>query len=151
MVTVARSFDAPIKLLFPQMSGEGSPSMLGLGDIVVPGLFIALLLRFDYKQLQLPPLTAEQIAESADPFPRTTDPWFKIDWIRKPLFWSCILSYVAGLSLTLGCMYFFQAAQPALLYLVPACLSSSIGTALYRKQLRALYDYKEDHAAEKKQ
>ena len=39
MVTVAKSFDAPIKLLFPRtldlVSAERPFSMLGLGDIVV--------------------------------------------------------------------------------------------------------------------
>ena len=47
MVTVAKNFDAPIKLLFPQMDKEGRPSLLGLGDIVIPGIFVALLLRYD--------------------------------------------------------------------------------------------------------
>ncbi|PZC72696.1 hypothetical protein B5X24_HaOG210734 [Helicoverpa armigera] len=52
MVTVAKSFEAPIKLVFPQdllVNGLDASNfaMLGLGDIVVPGIFIALLLRFD--------------------------------------------------------------------------------------------------------
>ncbi|KAI5634961.1 signal peptide peptidase domain-containing protein [Phthorimaea operculella] len=52
MVTVAKSFEAPIKLVFPQdllINGFNASNfaMLGLGDIVVPGIFIALLLRFD--------------------------------------------------------------------------------------------------------
>lgn len=45
MVTVAKSFDAPIKLLFPKdlfdplrEPGKGL-SMLGLGDIVLPGKY----------------------------------------------------------------------------------------------------------------
>ena len=70
MVTVAKSFEAPIKLVFPQVSltevalksfitsvyylqdllengpmGASNFAMLGLGDIVIPGIFIALLLR----------------------------------------------------------------------------------------------------------
>merc|ERR1712004_927936 len=50
MVTVAKSFEAPIKLVFPQDLLENGPmgatnfAMLGLGDIVIPGIFIALLL-----------------------------------------------------------------------------------------------------------
>lgn len=52
-VTVAKSFDAPIKLLFPRyVEGvtEGRPmAMLGLGDIVIPGIFVALILRYDFK------------------------------------------------------------------------------------------------------
>lgn len=52
MVTVAKSFEAPIKLVFPQDFLEKgffgtNFAMLGLGDIVIPGIFIALLLRFD--------------------------------------------------------------------------------------------------------
>jgi minor histocompatibility antigen H13 len=39
MVTVAKSFDAPVKLLFPKeiFAQELHFSMLGLGDIVIPG------------------------------------------------------------------------------------------------------------------
>ena len=41
MVTVAKSFDAPIKLLFPRALATTDTdavfSMLGLGDIVLPG------------------------------------------------------------------------------------------------------------------
>uniref|UniRef100_A0A3B4ZSF2 Histocompatibility (minor) 13 n=1 Tax=Stegastes partitus TaxID=144197 RepID=A0A3B4ZSF2_9TELE len=54
MVTVAKSFEAPIKLVFPQDLLEkglnaSNFAMLGLGDIVIPGIFIALLLRFDVR------------------------------------------------------------------------------------------------------
>ncbi|KAI1352691.1 signal peptide peptidase-domain-containing protein [Xylaria sp. FL0043] len=45
MVTVATKIDAPIKLVF---QGPTRFSMLGLGDIVVPGMFIGLCLRFDH-------------------------------------------------------------------------------------------------------
>ncbi|KAI1819501.1 signal peptide peptidase-domain-containing protein [Xylaria intraflava] len=45
MVTVATKIDAPIKLVF---EGPERASMLGLGDIVIPGMFIALCLRFDH-------------------------------------------------------------------------------------------------------
>ncbi|KAM7205275.1 Signal peptide peptidase domain containing protein [Rhypophila sp. PSN 637] len=44
MITVATKVDAPIKLVFS--SGKGA-SMLGLGDIVIPGLLMGLALRFD--------------------------------------------------------------------------------------------------------
>ena len=49
MLTVAKSIDAPIKLLFPKDWSTVPPqfSLLGLGDIVLPGVFIALCLRFD--------------------------------------------------------------------------------------------------------
>jgi minor histocompatibility antigen H13 len=44
MITVAKNIDAPIKLVFTSAKGA---SMLGLGDIVVPGILMALALRFD--------------------------------------------------------------------------------------------------------
>lgn len=44
MVTVATKLDVPIKLVF---QGPSRSSILGLGDIVVPGIFIGLALRFD--------------------------------------------------------------------------------------------------------
>ena len=49
MVTVAKKLDIPIKLLFPYLNNEGVEkfSMLGLGDIVIPGIFVALCLKFD--------------------------------------------------------------------------------------------------------
>ncbi|KAJ9155471.1 Signal peptide peptidase [Pleurostoma richardsiae] len=50
MITVATKIDAPIKLVF---EGESRASLLGLGDIVIPGIFICLALRFDlYRQYQ---------------------------------------------------------------------------------------------------
>ncbi|KAI4641445.1 uncharacterized protein J4E79_011652 [Alternaria viburni] len=53
MVTVASSLDVPIKLMFPKPgtattpSGKNAAAMLGLGDIIIPGLMIGLALRFD--------------------------------------------------------------------------------------------------------
>jgi len=50
MLTVAKGIDAPIKLQFPKdYSGEKPKySILGLGDIVIPGVFVSLCLRFDF-------------------------------------------------------------------------------------------------------
>jgi minor histocompatibility antigen H13 len=45
MITVATKLDVPIKLVFQNEAGHAS--ILGLGDIVLPGIFIALALRFD--------------------------------------------------------------------------------------------------------
>src|SRR5580704_5268598 len=53
MVTVAKSLDIPIKLLFPRPPAAGEDptkpafAMLGLGDIVLPGIVMGLALRFD--------------------------------------------------------------------------------------------------------
>ena len=45
-------------------------------------------------------------------------------------------------------MFHFQAAQPALLYLVPACILGTIIPALLRKQFIMLWRY-EDEDVEK--
>ena len=47
---------------------------------------------------------------------------------------SAFASYVAGLATTIACMTFFDAAQPALLYIVPAVLGGvGIHAALKRE------------------
>jgi minor histocompatibility antigen H13 len=50
MLTVAKNIDAPIKLMFPQDLTVDPPkhNILGLGDIVLPGVFVSLCLRFDF-------------------------------------------------------------------------------------------------------
>ncbi|KKY39247.1 putative signal peptide peptidase [Diaporthe ampelina] len=45
MVAVATQVDAPLKLTYETAGGRSS--LLGLGDIVIPGIFICLALRFD--------------------------------------------------------------------------------------------------------
>jgi minor histocompatibility antigen H13 len=134
MVTVAKSLDGPIKLLFPrdgldvdEETGKLSLSLLGLGDIVIPGFFLSLLLRFDAHRAQISTKDLDIHAS----FP-------------KPYFTSCLIAYVIGLATTLFVMFYFEAAQPALLYLVPACLLSSFICALARGEVKELLDYSEE-------
>lgn len=51
MVSVATAFDAPIKLMFPKpeppVNAKSPYSILGLGDVVIPGTFVSLVLRYD--------------------------------------------------------------------------------------------------------
>lgn len=124
MVTVAKQFEGPIKLVFPRFLGAGPSdmSMLGLGDIVIPGLFVALMLRFDIRAL---PLTS--------PIPR-----------RAPYFASAVCAYVAGLVATYIALTVFEAAQPALLYLVPSCLITSTTMAFANGELGELFAYTEE-------
>ncbi|XP_067625041.1 minor histocompatibility antigen H13 [Eurosta solidaginis] len=125
MVTVAKSFEAPIKLVFPQdlptngLSGTNF-AMLGLGDIVIPGIFIALLLRFDHSSKRK----------------------------TRIYFYSTLTAYFLGLLATIFVMHVFKHAQPALLYLVPACIGTPLLVALVRGELKTLFAY-EDHPEEK--
>ena len=133
MVTVAKSLDGPIKILFPRSiipnpeTGKLETSLLGLGDIVIPGFFLALLLRFDAHNANVPC------------FPTNVHVRFP-----KPYFHSALLGYVLGLGVTLYVMIVFEAAQPALLYLVPACLGSSLICALARGEIKELFAYSEE-------
>lgn len=131
MVTVAMSFDAPIKLQFPRLSTEPDTSnqfsILGLGDIVIPGIFIALLLRFDRAQAQEAASTTEVGLE-----------------FRKTIFNPTIISYVLGLVTTVLVMYHFHAAQPALLYLVPFTLIVSFASAYFSGKTASLLKYDEE-------
>ena len=61
MVTVATKLDIPAKLLFPRPGSQGM-SMLGLGDVVLPGMMIGFALRFDLYLFYLP----KQVQKSMD-------------------------------------------------------------------------------------
>jgi minor histocompatibility antigen H13 len=122
MVTVARSFDGPIKVVWPKdlFAATYSFSMLGLGDIVIPGLFLALLLRYDVRR---------SIGQKS---------------FRSPYFNVGFIGYILGLTTTMFVMHVFRAAQPALLYLVPACLVFSAGTGVALRDFSGLLNYSED-------
>ena len=51
MVTVARGGERgerlPMLFLFPRASGDGDFSMLGYGDVILPGLLVVYNLLFD--------------------------------------------------------------------------------------------------------
>lgn len=90
MVTVAKSFDIPIKLMFPYfVDNERKFSMLGLGDIVIPGVFIALLLRYDYYRVK----------NNVNGKVNTT--FFNVT----------LIAYGFGLLVTVLIMYYFKHAQ----------------------------------------
>lgn len=59
MVRDSPKLNLPGKLVFPSMHQSGHFSMLGLGDIVMPGLLLCFVLRYDsYKKSQIS-MTAE--------------------------------------------------------------------------------------------
>ncbi|KAI0941598.1 hypothetical protein AcW1_003450 [Taiwanofungus camphoratus] len=126
MVKVATTLDVPIKLLWPKslvFSTEKGFTMLGLGDIVVPGLFIALALRYDYHRSSQRSLH---------------------EGFSKPYFYAAMLSYFVGLLTTMAVMHFFRKAQPALLYLSPACILSFFLTALVRGEFSHAWSWSDE-------
>jgi len=118
MVTVAKSFDAPIKLIFPQDIIEhglyaDKMALLGLGDIVIPGIFIALLLRYD----------------------------MSLNRNSKIYFYTSFIAYILALFCTIFVMHVFKHAQPALLYIVPLCLIAPLTVALIQGDLKSMFKY----------
>lgn len=127
MVTVAKGIDAPIKLMAPKAGG--SYSMLGLGDVVIPGLLIALCLRFD--------LARHAIAHpKRDVGPRSS--------FSKPYFATAIISYVLGLVCTIAAMVHSGKAQPALLYLSPTCILGPLATAAALGEIGLMWKWRDE-------
>ncbi|KAJ8423935.1 hypothetical protein Cgig2_032949 [Carnegiea gigantea] len=118
MVSVAKSFDAPIKLLFPTADPARPFSMLGLGDIVIPGIFVALALRFDVSRGK-----------------------------GSQYFKSAFFGYTVGVVLTIIVMNWFQAAQPALLYIVPAVIGFLAAHVIWNGDIIPLLEFDESKLA----
>ncbi|GAA5875876.1 hypothetical protein JCM3774_001109 [Rhodotorula dairenensis] len=129
MVEVATSFDGPIKIVFPRNLAAGTDfTLLGLGDIVLPGIFLGLALRFDYSMARA----------------RSRAPLTPAARFAKPYFAACFVAYTLGLCATIAAMHYFRAAQPALLYLSPACILAVTLTALVRGESAELWRYVEE-------
>eukprot|EP00479_Gromia_sphaerica_P007054 TRINITY_DN2214_c0_g1_i1.p1 TRINITY_DN2214_c0_g1~~TRINITY_DN2214_c0_g1_i1.p1 ORF type:complete len:125 (+),score=11.31 TRINITY_DN2214_c0_g1_i1:27-377(+) len=109
MIEVATGGDSgetvPLLILFPRISDElshygNSYSMLGLGDIALPGLFISFLLRFDYEM--------------------------KYETWKRGYFWIGMIGYVVGLGITDLVLVLMQSGQPACSYLVPLTVRARV-------------------------
>lgn len=180
MVTVATQIDVPIKLLFPRppsprdRPGVTPMAMLGLGDIVVPGIMIGLALRFDlflyyhYKGTQKAKSEGPDQISAKPEYQSATGAWGERFWAPsvKPLhqelqppyhdarnfpktyFKASVVGYILGLVTTLLAMQYSNHAQPALLYLVPGVLGSLWGTALLRGEVPVMWDYSDGEELE---
>ncbi|XP_078283363.1 signal peptide peptidase-like 2A isoform X2 [Rhinoraja longicauda] len=85
-------------------------SVLGFGDIIVPGLLVAYCRRFDVETNG-----------------------YNIYFIL------CTIAYATGMVLTFVVLIIMKMAQPALLYLVPCTLITCTITAITRKELRIFW------------
>jgi minor histocompatibility antigen H13 len=128
MVTVAKNLNIPIKILFPYLSEEGESkySMVGLGDIVIPGIFVALCLKIDVENY-LKKNKAKNFSE-----------------IPLTYFHTCFVGYILGIVETFLVMVLSNHAQPALLFLVPMCTLSVLGMAYYKKEFNEFLNYDAD-------
>jgi len=112
MVTVATELpQLPMVVIFPRFVDDGA-SLLGLGDIVLPGIFLCFLYRLD------------KAKES-----RFRYGYFLPAWI----------AYGIGLVVTFLMVFALQRGQPALLYLVPATLLTTVFFGWRRRELKLLW------------
>ena len=150
MVSVAKNIEGPVKLMFPKLQsaidkmrqekGEDNQyagkaydpreyNMIGLGDIVIPGVYVALMLRFDiylYKKAK------NDISK------------FGFSFKNMKYFIITFIFYNLGIIITLSSMYFFNHAQPALLYLVPCTLFSSTLLSFQQRDFKDLWKFNEE-------
>ncbi|TXT07457.1 hypothetical protein VHUM_03177 [Vanrija humicola] len=133
MVTVAKGIEGPIKLVAPKDSTGKAFAMLGLGDVVIPGLLIALCLRFDLARYAARNKDKDITRHSSFP---------------KPYFLTALFSWIAGLVATIYAMSISGKAQPALLYLSPACTLGPVLLALARGELALLWSWREEEKDE---
>jgi len=148
MLTVAKGIDAPIKLQFPKdYSGEKPKySILGLGDIVIPGVFVSLCLRFDFlKSLNLDKfqsmLTKEAKGENVDTMKYLVNQAINCP---KTYFKAVNVGYLLAMICTIIVMLIFDHGQPALLYLVPGCMFSVLGTSFMFGEFQQMWDFDEE-------
>ena len=112
MVAVATGLDIPIKLVMPHLTADyptSACSLLGLGDILIPGIFISFMSRFGFEVVR-----------------------------TNSYFYAAIGSYTLALLSCGACLWFFHAAQPALLYIVPALFLAVAITGCKRREWHML-------------
>ncbi|PLB49182.1 hypothetical protein P170DRAFT_436808 [Aspergillus steynii IBT 23096] len=180
MVTVAKSLDVPIKLLFPRPAGPNQPpdtvslAMLGLGDIVIPGMMVGHALRFDLYLYYLRKGYQKAKAEGNEEEPvkpvyqSARGGWGERFWTKpiksqeaeleppyqdarlfpKTYFKASIVGYLAGMIATLVVMQCFNHPQPALLYLVPGVLISLWGTAFVKGDIHHMWNFSDSEEDE---
>ena len=91
--------------------------MLGLGDLIVPGLFIILCLKFDIQKA-----LNKKIKKLSD---------FELSY-----YYSTIIGYTIGMATTGVVMLVFEKPQPALLFLVPGVTGAAFINCYIRNEMK---------------
>jgi minor histocompatibility antigen H13 len=124
MPTLVRELDVPIKLLFPKVQGDiwtADYSLLGLGDVIIPGLVVALAYRLDYF------LACKKERKGVPKY-----------------FLAGLVGYLIGLYGSFLVMWTSKYPQPAILYISPCITVCLILTAISSGEVKAMQSYKED-------
>jgi len=114
---IVPTLQLPMKLIW-------GDTILGLGDLVVPGLVISCNCRFDK---------------------------LKGNTFTNGYFPLSVVGYSVGLVCSMVFAYVYNIAQPALLYLVPSTVLPVIALALKRKNFKEIWNGPQDNATTKYQ
>ncbi len=109
--TPVKNLPLPAKLVFP--SADGTYSILGLGDIVLPELLLVYLVKLDL-DLDIP--------------------------LWSGFFAHGLAAHIAALFISFFCNAAFQAAQPALFYIVPLTLGVTVVLGRRKNLLAAMWN-----------
>lgn len=120
----------PMLLTIPRIFDyTGGSSLLGLGDIVLPGLLLSFAARYDEAKRFIGGPSREGHIVRHD-CSRNTKDYF------PPL----IIAYAVGLAMANVAVYVMNMGQPALLYLVPSCLGTMSFLGWRRGELKELWN-----------
>jgi minor histocompatibility antigen H13 len=112
--------------------------VLGIGDIILPAIFISLMLWFDF----LREVTASKLSISSFEALKASLSF------PKPYFMTALVAYAVGMLATVLTFRFTELAMPALLFINPCVLFAVIGTSIYRGESKQLLFFDEDWCIE---
>ena len=154
----------PMLLTIPRINDyRGGGNLLGLGDIVLPGLLIAFAARLDAAKHLLQLCTEVYRAEIGGPMPRRpsgstiassidengnqvveNEKKSRAETIRQVLFGGYFgpltIAYGFGLAMAFLAVHLMETGQPALLYLCPACLGGMVILGKVKGELNELWN-----------
>ena len=132
--------NTPLPMLFaiPKINDwRGGLSMLGLGDIVIPGLICCFAARLDSaKHLANSRREREQIERGGT---RENAEEGACSRLFSGYFSPIIMAYAIGLMLANIAVYLMKRSQPALLYIVPLTLGTMVLKGSINSELRDLW------------
>lgn len=131
---ITKKLELPVKIVFPRnlfgrvIPGENATDfmMLGLGDMAIPAMLMALVLCFDHQKKK-------------DPLNPSLDMIHSSKGGHKYI-WYALPGYAIGLVTALAAGVLTHSPQPALLYLVPSTLGPIIVISWMRKELTELWE-----------
>jgi signal peptide peptidase-like 2B len=132
----------PLPMLFtiPRIFDyQGGSSLLGLGDIVIPGLLLSFAARYDAATFMI-----RSAGRVHDRTPGVACSEARHSCCRgacfRGYFVASVCAYAAGLCMANFGVYLMKMGQPALFYIVPCCLGTVLYQSWRRQELHDLWN-----------